>query len=89
MKEGLIPFIEKHHILSEPTLVLEDNTTIHIYPVAKRLKNDNGIEVIDWPGWSPDLNPIENIWSIVKRRVDTHNLQSINDLKKYMVYGPS
>jgi len=22
---------------------------------------------IDWPPWAPDMNPIENIWSMVKR----------------------
>ena len=27
--------------------------TIHTGLVAKRLKNNNRIEVIDWPGWSP------------------------------------
>ena len=30
----------------------------------------NGIERIEWPEKSPDLNPIENIWGIVKNELD-------------------
>ena len=29
----------------------------------------NGIQCIDFPPYSPDLNPIENIWSILKQNV--------------------
>ncbi len=31
--------------------------------------NDHGVGVLDWPANSPELNPIENICCIVKRKM--------------------
>ncbi len=36
---------------------------------AKSWLNDHGVGVLDWPAYSPDLNPIENLWAIVKRKM--------------------
>ena len=30
---------------------------------------EHGFELVDWPPYSPDLNPIENLWKVLKQRI--------------------
>ncbi len=47
---------------------------------AKRF-NDHGVTVLDWPENSPDLNHIENLWGIVKRKMRNKRPKNADELK--------
>ena len=62
----------------------QDNDPKHTSRLAKAFLKDNVPEVLDWPSYSQDLNPIENLWSIVKGNVEKQMPKNVNELKCYM-----
>ncbi len=59
----------------------QDLTPAHTAKGTKSWFNDHGVTVLDWPANSPDLNPIENLWCIVKRKMRDTRPNNADELK--------
>ncbi len=62
------------------------NRTWHLHTVPKLPVpwfKDHGIPVLNWPANSPDLNPIENLWGIVKRKMRYARPNNAEELKAH------
>ena len=50
-------------------IFMHDNAPVHRAEIIKQILDELQIQVMVWPPYSPDLNPIENLWAIMKQEI--------------------
>ena len=81
LKNTLKPFLE--NVYPDGHRLQQDNDPKHTSIRAKNYMTANNINWWKWPSESPDINPIEMVWSDLKRVVAKQNPTTLDQLEMY------
>ncbi len=61
-------------------VLARDNDPKHRSNYSRTWKSDHQIVTLPWPSLSPDINPVENLWSFLKVKVAQRRPKTLEDL---------
>ena len=73
--------LQLHMAVHQCSVFIDDGAPCRRPKVVKNFLNQQRINMLEWPGNSPDLNPIENLWSTIERKVAEQQPSSLLGLQ--------
>ena len=67
--ERIVPLMHGMVSMRQDLQVMQDNAPSHKAARTMREFNERNVTPIEWPPYSPDLNPIENVWNLMKNYI--------------------
>ena len=69
LQTHLLPFVQEKHGGPSECILQDDNAAPHRAAVVDQWKQHAQLRTLRWPSKSPDMNPIEHVWSHMKRKI--------------------
>lgn len=75
LEEHVVPFAP---FVGNDFLFMQDNARPHTARIVTQYLDEVGIERLQWPARSPDINPIEHVWDELGRRIRSRRVAPVN-----------
>lgn len=76
LQNVMLPSVEQ--LYPNDFIFQQDNCPIHTARIITQWYQNNNIEILPWPSCSPDMNPLENVWSLIVKKIYKRNFRPAN-----------